>query len=96
MEALMTGWLGTMSLAWAILTVLWLLMLGYRSLLASREEDQLFISGKGEDHGAEDQRMLAAKLDRLGKPITAMSVAVGLMFVTIIALWIWQGLRTNP
>ena len=93
MEALMTGWLGTMSLIWTILTVLWLLLLGYRSFLASREEDQLFISGKGEDHGAQDQRALAAKLTSLSKPILFMGLAVGLMFVTIIVLWIWNGLH---
>jgi hypothetical protein len=95
MESLLTGWLGKMLLLWAILTVLWLILLGYRSFLASREEDQLFISGKGEDIGAQDQRELAAKLDRLGKPILAMGITVGVLFVTIIGLWIWNGLQTN-
>jgi hypothetical protein len=95
MDALLTGWLGTMCLIWAILTVLWLLLLAYRSFLASREEDQLFISGKGEEHGEQDQRALAAKLDNLSKPILGMGILVGLMFVSIIGLWIWHGLQTN-
>ena len=93
MEALMTGWLGTMSLIWAILTVLWLMLLGYRSFLASREEEQMFITGKGEDLGERDQRALAAKLDGLSKPILIMGIMVGLMFLTIIALWIWHGFQ---
>lgn len=95
MEALMSGWLGTLLVIWAILTVLWLILLGYRSFLASREEDQLFISGKGEDHGAQDQRVLADKLDHLSKPILGMGITVGVMFVAIIGLWIWHGLQTN-
>ncbi len=47
MEALMTGWLGYMSLLWVILTCLWLALLGYRAILASREEDTLYLT-KGE------------------------------------------------
>jgi hypothetical protein len=94
MEALTTGWLGILGVVWIGLTLLWIALLGYRAVMASREEDQLFL-GKGDEHMAADQQMLVGKLTKLGKPIWAFGVASGVLFVTIILLWIWMGLRSN-
>jgi hypothetical protein len=94
MEALTTGWLGILGVVWIGLTLLWIALLAYRTAMASREEDQLFL-GKGDEHMAADQQMLVGKLTKLGKPIWVLGVASGGLFLTIIALWIWMGLRAN-
>jgi hypothetical protein len=93
-EALTTGWLGILGVVWIGLTLLWIALLAYRTVMASREEDQLFL-GKGDEHMAADQQMLVGKLTKLGKPIWVLGVASGALFLTIIALWIWMGLRAN-
>lgn len=93
MEALTSGWLGSLLLAWVVITVLWLLLLAYRSRLASREEDQLFLS-KGEEHSAQDQDVLVTRLIRLSMPIWVLGITCGGLIVLIVGLWIWQGLRT--
>jgi hypothetical protein len=94
MEALTTGWLGILGVVWIGLTLLWIALLAYRTVMASREEDQLFL-GKGDEHMAADQQMLVGKLTKLGKPIWAFGVASAVLFVTILLLWIWMGLRAN-
>jgi hypothetical protein len=94
-DTLTTGWIGNMLAVWAVLTFLWVLLLGYRAVLASREEDQMFLV-KGEAGSAQDQRVLINKLTRLSKPIWILGiVSVGLILV-IIALWIWHGMQVNP
>jgi hypothetical protein len=95
MEALTTGWLGYMSLLWVFLMVLWLALLGYRAMLASREEDTLFLT-KGESHAAEDQHALGGKLDRLTKPLWASGVAAGVLLLLILGLWLYHGMNTVP
>ena len=43
MDAFLTGWLGEMSLGWAVLTFIWVVLLAYRAWLASREEEQMYL-----------------------------------------------------
>lgn len=94
METLTSGWLGYLSLLWVVITVLWMVLLAYRSMLASREEDQLFLS-KGEAQTANDMRMLVGKLDRLTKPIWTLGIVCGGLVVLILCLWIWQGMKAG-
>ena len=95
MEELTSGWLGYLSLLWIVLLVLWLALLGYRAMLATREEDVLFLT-KGEEHAAEDQHALSGKLDRLTKPLWAFGISVGVLLLTIVGLWLWRGMNTIP
>jgi hypothetical protein len=95
MEELTSGWLGYLSLLWIVLLVLWLSLLGYRAMLASREEDTLFLT-KGEEHAAEDQKALAVRLSRLAKPLWAAGISVGVLLLTIVGLWLWHGMTTIP
>ncbi len=94
MEALTSGWLGALGAVWVVLTTLWLVLVVYRAMIGNREDDQLFL-GKGEDHMAEEQRALANRLVKLGKPIWTLGVLSGALLVTIVTAWLWTGLRTN-
>lgn len=94
MEALTTGWLGGLGLAWVILTAMWLVLVCYRALIGNHEDDQLFL-GKGEDHMAAEQVVLTNRLTRLGKPIWTLGLLSGALLVTIVTAWIWAGLRAN-
>jgi hypothetical protein len=95
MDQLMSGWLGYLSLLWLVLAVLWLALLGYRAVLASREEDTLFLT-KGEAGAAEDQHALVGKLERLSKPIWAFGVLAAVLLLTILGIWIYRGMSGVP
>jgi hypothetical protein len=95
MDTLTSGPLGIMLVVWGVLTFLWVVLLAYRAVLVSREEDQMFLV-KGEEGSAADQRVLVGKLGKLSKPIWALGIlSIGLILV-IIGLWIWHGMNTNP
>jgi hypothetical protein len=84
-----------MLIVWGALTFLWVVLLGYRAILVSREEDQMFLV-KGEAGQAADQRVIVGKLVKLSKPIWTLGIlSVGLIMV-ILGLWIWHGLNVNP
>jgi hypothetical protein len=95
MDSLTTGLLGTMLAVWGILTLLWVVLLGYRAVLVSREEDQMFLV-KGEAGQAADQRVLVSKLVRLSKPIWILGILSVGMILVIICMWLWQGMHVNP
>jgi len=95
MEALTTGWLGYLSLLWVVLAVLWLALLAYRAMLASREEDTLFLT-KGETNVAQEQHALVSKLERLSKPIWVFGIGAGVLLVVILGVWLWRGMNTTP
>ncbi len=95
MDALTSGWLGYLSLLWVVLTVLWLALLVYRAMLASREEDTLFLS-KGETKVAEAQRVLVDKLKRLSKPLWASGISVGVLLLLILGIWLWRVMNSVP
>jgi hypothetical protein len=94
MDAFMTGWLGSLSLAWAVLTFLWVVLLAYRAWLSSREEDQMFLAS-GHVPGADEQVVIVSKLVKLTKPIWILGILTGTLTLLIVGLWLWQGMNTN-
>jgi len=95
MDSITNGWMFPMLVVWGVLTLVWMILLGYRAVLASREEDQMFLS-KGEASMAADQQVIVSKLGRLSRPIWALGIVSIGMILTIISVWLWHGLQTNP
>jgi hypothetical protein len=94
MDAFMTGWLGSLSLVWAVVTFIWVTLLGYRAWLASREEDQMFLTSS-HDPGADEQNVIVAKLGKLTKPIWTLGILTGTFTLLILGVWLWQGMHTG-
>jgi hypothetical protein len=82
-----------MLLAWAVVTAALICMLIYRSVLSTREEDQIFLDSAGESMASE-QRALVARIERLGPPITALIVVSSLLLAAIAGWWLWQGYKS--
>jgi hypothetical protein len=91
METL-TGPIFYLLVAWGILTAIFLVLLIWRSLLESHEDDQIFIEASG-DRMAKEQRDLVQKINTLSRPIMASGVAAGGLLLFIAGFWLYQGLK---
>jgi hypothetical protein len=91
-STLTTGPIFYLLIAWGIITAIFLILLIWRSLLESHEDDQLFIDA-AEEHMAKEQRDLVAKINTLSRPIMASGVAAGGLLLVIAGLWLYEGLK---
>jgi hypothetical protein len=93
MESTLSGPIYYLLIVWAVITAVFFLLLVRRTLLASHEDDQIFL-GDCEEHMAREQRELVAKIMRLSKPITTTGVAAGGLLLVIAGMWIYEGLKS--
>jgi hypothetical protein len=91
MEALHSA-LFPLLVAWGVITALLICVLIYRSMLENREEDQIFLDAAAESM-ANEQKLIVARIERLGRPITALIVLSSVLLVTAAGLWLWQGFQ---
>jgi hypothetical protein len=92
MESTLTGPIFYLLIAWGIITGVFLVLLIWRSLLESHEDDQIFIDS-AQDHMAREQRELVAKINTLSRPILTSGIAAGGLLLVIAGLWVYQGLK---
>lgn len=78
--------------AWAVVTVLLILVWIYRSTLENREEDQIFLNSAG-DSMAREQRALVKRIEKLGVPIKSLIVISCALLLVIAGMWLWQGYK---
>jgi hypothetical protein len=92
MEAF-TGPLMYLTIAWGVVTAVFLGLILWRSILTNHEDDQLFIDAAG-DHAAKDQAQLIAQIGRLSAPIMTTGVLAGVLLLSIAGLWLYGGLKS--
>jgi hypothetical protein len=88
----LTGPLLYMLIAWGIVTAAFLVLLLRRSLLASHEDDQIFLDA-AEEHMAQEQRELVAKINALSRPIMGTGILAGVLLLVIAGMWLKEGLK---
>lgn len=91
-SALPTGPLLYLIIAWGIVTAVFLVLWLRRSLLASHEDDQIFLDA-AEEHMAREQRELVAKINALSKPIMGMGILSGVLLLLIAGMWLYPALK---
>jgi thiosulfate reductase cytochrome b subunit len=79
-------------IVWGVITAVFLVLLLRRTLLASHEDDQIFLDS-AEDHMAKEQRELVAKINALSRPIMGTGIVAGVLLLVITGLWLYSGLR---
>jgi hypothetical protein len=91
-STLTTGPIFYLLIAWAVITGIFLMLLLWRSLLESHEDDQIFIDA-AQNHMAREQQELVAKINTLSRPIMASGISAGALLLLIAGMWVYEGLK---
>ena len=94
METLQSGPIFYLLIVWGIVFAVFLVLLLRKSLLESREDDQLFIDAANELM-AREQRELVSKIRALSRPLMTSGIAAGVLLLVIAGLWVYQGLKQS-
>jgi hypothetical protein len=76
-----------LTVSWASVTVVLVGLLIYRALIGMREEDQLFLAS-GEEHQAQKQQVLQARISNVNKFAVWLGVLSGLLLIGVATLWV--------
>lgn len=87
----MSSTLTDLLIVWGVLTAVLVILLIYRSTLAMREDDQLFLNDS-ESHMQIEQQEVIARLNKVNLPVRILGGASGLLILVIAGLWIYEGL----
>jgi hypothetical protein len=75
---------------WGIVTAVLVILLVYRGTLEVREDDQIFLDSAGDSMAAE-QRIIVARIERLGRPIKLLMFASIALLLVAGGFWIYDG-----
>ena len=92
MTAAFSGPLMYLLIVWGVVTAIFLLLIAWRSVLSSHEDDQIFIT-PAEDHMAREQRELIKKIESLGKPLMMSGITSGVLLLVIAGIFVYHGMK---
>jgi len=90
----LTGPVLYLLIAWGLVTAVFVILLIWRGVLSSHEDDQIFLDA-AEEHIAREQRELVAKITSLSRPLLVCGVLSGVLLLLAGGLWVYQGLKQN-
>jgi len=79
-------------ITWGVVTAIFLILVIWRSVLASHEDDQIFLDAAGE-HIAREQRELVTKINKLSSPILTSGIMAGVLLLAIAGIFVYNGLK---
>ena len=79
--------LGTL-IAWALVTVVLLVVVAYRGVLGKDETDRIYVS-QTQSRLAMQQQEVIARVSRLDQFVKGLLCASGALLVTCLAIWVW-------
>jgi hypothetical protein len=88
----LTGPMLYVVIAWGAVTCVFLVLVIWRTLLASHEDDQIFLDA-AQEHLAREQRELVAKINALSRPIATTGIAAGALLLALAGMWLYNGLK---
>ena len=80
-------------IAWGLVTAVFIILLIWRGVLSSHEDDQIFLDA-AEEHMAREQRELVAKISTLSRPLLITGILSGVLLLLAGGLWIYEGLKS--
>jgi hypothetical protein len=94
MENTLTPPIFYLLIAWGVVTAVFIILLIWRGVLSSHEDDQIFLDA-AEEHMAREQRELVAKISTLSRPLLISGILSGVLLLLAGGLWIYEGLKQN-
>ena len=91
-EGLLKGPFLYLLITWGVVTAIFLMLVIWRSLLTSHEDDQIFLDAAGE-HIAREQRELVTKINKLSSPILTSGIMAGVLLLAIAGIFVYNGLK---
>ncbi|HXX13567.1 MAG TPA: hypothetical protein VEJ47_01575 [Candidatus Eremiobacteraceae bacterium] len=79
-------------IAWGVVTAIFLILIAWRSVLSSHEDDQIFIDA-AESHMASEQQELIKRINMLSRPILTSGITSGVLLLLIAGIFVYQGLK---
>jgi len=92
MESAFTGPLLYLLIVWGVVTAIFLILIAWRSVLSSHEDDQIFIDS-AQEHMAQEQRELIKRIESLGKPLMMSGITSGVLLLVIAGMFVYHGLK---
>ncbi len=91
-EGLLKGPFLYLLIIWGVVTAIFLILVIWRSVLASHEDDQIFLDA-AEEHMAREQRELVTKINNLSSPILTSGIMAGVLLLAIAGIFVYNGLK---
>ena len=91
-ETLLEGPMLYLLIVWGVVTAIFLVLVAWRSVLTSHEDDQIFLDA-AEEHMALEQRQLVAKINKFSRPILTSGITSGVLLLVIAGLFVYHGLK---
>lgn len=85
--------LTVLTVAWAAVTVIFISLVAYRSLVGMKEEDTLILSA-AESKIEEEQKQLQVRLHHIEPYLRAFGWASATLLVVTAGIWLYQGVKT--
>ena len=92
-ENMLQGPMLYLLIAWGVVTAIFVILVAWRGVLASHEDDQIFLD-KAEDHMAKEQRELVTKINSLSKPILTSGITSGVLLLVLAVIFVYHGLKS--
>lgn len=80
-------------IACGVTTAVLVILVIYGDMLATREDDQIYLNKAEQTMMASEQQVLIGKMDRLKKVIMVLAVTAGVLVVASASVWLWAALR---
>ena len=80
-------------IACGVTTAVLVILVIYGDMLATREDDQIYLNRAEQTMMASEQQALIGKMDRLKKVIMVLAVTAGVLVVASASVWLWAALR---
>ena len=92
LESVFQGPLLYLLIVWSVVTIAFIALMIWRSLLSSHEDDQMFLDS-AQAPMEREQRELITKINRLSRPLMTSGIASGVLLLVIVGMVVYQGLR---
>ena len=92
LEGVFTGPTLYLTVVWGVVTAIFLVLVAWRSVLSSHEDDQIFIDA-AQEHMAREQRELVSKIESLSKPLMASGITSGVLLLLIAGIFVYHCLK---